>query len=294
MSHSYTPTAVLSHIKRQGKAIKKSTGSQHAHALDLAARESGFQNFRHAQNQLLEQAAATKTPAFPLTLIAHWGDRKEGKYGHESLTIELPKPWQSILRPDQLLNARYLTYFRPGNGDAMLTTARSHESQFRARTIICGAARELVFAEATGLKPSSGHQRAYPSRPSSRYGMGSGEQNNNSHIPGQDHVSAWFDPVTRRYLLASEPYEGRVATKLEAQQRWCEKFNYTMMKPEWPGTYAPQLGSRMNLFTSATKGVPLDSVVAALNALPAPVVLEPWTGESVVSDIVSFRKPDLA
>lgn len=46
-----TPHPLIDHIKRQAKRIKKAEGLQHCHALEKAAKEAGFQTYRHALNQ---------------------------------------------------------------------------------------------------------------------------------------------------------------------------------------------------------------------------------------------------
>lgn len=48
---SIKPTTIDG-IKQLAKKIKKARNIQHAKALDVAAHQAGFANFRHAQNQL--------------------------------------------------------------------------------------------------------------------------------------------------------------------------------------------------------------------------------------------------
>ncbi|KJK14260.1 hypothetical protein UB46_38950 [Burkholderiaceae bacterium 16] len=51
--------STLDGIKRLAKSIKRERGSDHIPALDVAARESGYQNFKHASTSL------RSTPASP-------------------------------------------------------------------------------------------------------------------------------------------------------------------------------------------------------------------------------------
>ncbi|MDH4874416.1 hypothetical protein [Pseudomonas sp. BN515] len=49
------PTTLVG-IKRLAKTIKKAKGILHAQALDEAAKQAGYQNFRHAQRALSSSA----------------------------------------------------------------------------------------------------------------------------------------------------------------------------------------------------------------------------------------------
>ncbi|MDO7931077.1 hypothetical protein Q6A26_19030 [Xanthomonas euvesicatoria pv. eucalypti] len=281
-----TSASVLSHIKRQAKSIKKRQGITHIQALDVAAIESGFQNFRHAQNQA---GPPVNAHAFPVTLFGPWRD-KDGLRGLETLTISLPKPWQEAIPRNRLAHSRYTHYFDVGSEPNMLASKRIHDSQDRARVVVCGAARTLLFAAATGLRESSGHSRAYP-RERGHWWGNSNPERNHRHIPGQDHISVWFDPATKRYLIVDEPYGERADREQENRDRWCAYHGYSMVRPSWPGMYAPDIGSRFYLFSSDEKGIPLGPIVAALNALPPPVIATEWSGESKTFPKLEKQQP---
>lgn len=280
--HPANAASALAHIKRRATSIKKSQGIKHARALDLAAVQSGYQNFRHAQNVLSRDSVAVplSIPMFKVNLIGHWhqrgGDRSRGR---ESLVVELPKPWYEAIPRDRLGRSRYVSYFDAGSDPDTLVNTRSLDSADEARRIICGAARTFVFAAATGLRESSGHSRAYP-RDRDRQWSNQTPERYHRRIPGQDHISVWFDPSTRRYLIVDEPYTSNVDSHKETREKWCEFHDYSMARPLWPGMYAPDIGSRMHLFSSSEKGIPLGPIVDALNALPAPVTAKDWKGES--------------
>jgi len=55
----------LAGIKRLAKTIKRARGISHAEALDAAANEGGFQNFRNARNILEPRTSLTLPKAFP-------------------------------------------------------------------------------------------------------------------------------------------------------------------------------------------------------------------------------------
>jgi hypothetical protein len=122
--------------------------------------------------------------------------------------------------------------------------------------------------DATKLRPSKSHSRAYP-----------GGRSSNS-IPGCDHYSIWYDPRTKRYLFADEPYEKAVEGRTQAREAWAKEHGFTIVKPEWTGMYAPDLGSRLYLIADETKGIPLQPIAVALNKLSSPIVETAWNGES--------------
>lgn len=67
MSASPSNTSLLNHIKRRAKAIRAGSGLIHARALDAAATENEFQNFRHAQRALADSVAPARPFAITLT-----------------------------------------------------------------------------------------------------------------------------------------------------------------------------------------------------------------------------------
>jgi hypothetical protein len=265
----------LNHIKRRAKAIRASSGLIHARALDAAAAENGFQNFRHAQRALGDSVAPARP--FAITLTAWWGDRETRERGIEKLTVHFSRPLQEIVTPGQWAHARYLGHFAL-NSSGELYRTRSSGSQNYARTTVCGAARELEFMCATGLRPSGGYKRALPNV------RGRYADEDSIHArkpPGEDHPSVWFDPSTKRYLYAMEPYPSRAEGTLDRRARWCEVHGYEELMPTWPGMYAPHIEARLYLLSSREKGVPLGPIASALKELPAPVMEDQWPGETI-------------
>lgn len=101
----------------------------------------------------------------------------------------------------------------------------------------------------------------------------------------------WYDPESKRYLIVDEPYDQRVEHKRTLREGWCQYLRYTMAQPQWPGMYAPDLGSRMVLFSGDEKGLPLGPVVTALNALLKPVVASARPGELKALEPMASRRP---
>jgi len=83
----------LSSIKRRAKSIKRELQMQHARALDAAAQEAGFQNFRHAQN-LLKQSH--QTAAQPLTHVPESGGRPTPPPATQPTRAAARRPFSSM------------------------------------------------------------------------------------------------------------------------------------------------------------------------------------------------------
>ena len=268
MSSEAIRPSTMDGIKRLAKSLKVERGIQHTQALNAAAQAAGFQNFRHAGNVL---RAAPKTersrPGHRVFLTSYWKDRDGGGTGRETLSIWLSVPWGDLITALQLQNHRALVDFRAEGPDHL---AREHlqSSQSAARRAVCAAARALHFMDATKLRPSKSHSRAFP-----------GGRSSNA-VPGRDHYSIWYDRQTKRYLFADEPYERAVEGKEQERETWAEEHGFVILKPEWTGMYAPDVGSRLYLIADETKGIPLEPIAAALNKLSSPIVEAAWDGES--------------
>ena len=266
-SEAIRPTT-LEGIKRLAKLLKTERSIQHIQALDVAAQAAGFQNFRHASNTLrTDKAQEQKIPGHRVFLTAYWEQRENGASGRETLTIWLSSPWADLITPPRFKNHRALDGFRE-EGPDHLVYERRQSIQSHARDFVCAAARVFYFMDATKLRPSQGYSRVFPG----------GDFIN--AIPGHDHDSVWYDPKTRRYLFADEPYEGAAEGRKPEREAWAKRHGFVIVKPEWAGMYAPDLGSRLYLVTDKTKGIPLSTVAASLNMLPSPIVESTWNGES--------------
>jgi len=268
MSREAIRPSSLDGIKRLAKSLKVERGIQHIRALDEAARLAGFQNFRHASKTLRNGVKPEHSRSGYRTFITvYWKNREAGSSGRETLSIMLSQQWSDLITQPQLQNHRALIDFRPEGPDHL---ARHHlvQSQSQARRTTCAAARTLQFMDATKLRPSKSHSRAYP-----------GGRSSNA-IPGRYHYSVWYDRDTKRYLFADEPYEAAAESNAAERTAWAQRHGYVMAKPTWAGMYNPDGGSRLYLVADVKKGIPLEPIVAALDRLPAPVVEATWHGES--------------
>jgi hypothetical protein len=278
--------STLEDIKRSAKSLKKQLCIKHYDALNIAAISAGFHNFKHAQNSLpsisrCKRPEAAK-PKYPVTFSASWEHYATKERGREQLTIDLSQPWNEIIQEKKLghYRNRHLCELFSGIDRQTLALRTRFSCQSSARTGICGAARTFAFMEATGLKPMTSFRRAYPSDAAIKKINPNWVSGDDPRFPGQDHASYWMDPITRKCLIANEPYT-QSANKSTSCKTWCDTFGYRMEMPHWAGMYNPYGETRLYLLTHATKGIPLDPIVDALNQLPPPVSDINWTGVSL-------------
>lgn len=257
--------STLDGIKRYARTLKVERAIPYLKALGAAAEAGNFQNFKHAQNVL----GAPRPPRLPkhcVYLSVPWRDKELGTTGLEVLQVGLDAEWSELITPAQLAYDRSLGELAVDGPDHLARHYLMH-SQSSARRMICAAARTLHFMDATKLRPSKSHSRAFP-----------GGRSSNA-VPGRDHYSIWYDRGSKRFLCADEPYERAAQNKAHERETWSATHGFRIAKPTWPGMYNPDGGSQLYLIADLQKGIPLDPVVTALQALPQPIVEATWNGE---------------
>jgi len=267
MSAAPIVPSTLDGIRRLAKSIKSTQGLQHAKALDEAARIAGHQNYSHAFRTLGgDPKGSVPPPGHRVFITVYWTDRDAKTKGRETLTIDLSIALEALLSPAHLRNARYLAGMRLEGPDHLVQQQYLASSQSAARSEACKAARTLTFMMATGLKPSGSGSRAYPGGDFQKA------------VPGNDHATIWFDPASKTYVYADEPYQGAVNHLATERAAWSQRHGYAIAKPSWEGMYSPDGGTE--LFLIAKKGYSLAPLVAALDRLPKPMAAADWNGES--------------
>jgi len=267
--------STIDDIKRVARRHKKELGLKHTDALNQAAREVGFESFRHAINkcksdgQFMLSNKASQLSKFQIRLTQYWADQETRFRGRESLEIPLSKPLNQLISFGRLRLIRGFARVLQRD-DLEYQLDHVTHSQKTAQSTLLACSRILSFMDATGLLPSSGFRKAYPAR--------------HWHVPSQDHATYWFDPKTKRYLIADEPYQREFHTELQKRKEWLITHEYVMKTPTWLGMYNPYMdetnGSRLHLISHAERGIDLAQVVSALNGLKMPVGVEGWTGSS--------------
>lgn len=265
----HTQPTTLHGIKDLARDLKKAEGLQHAKALDQAAVRAGFQNFRHARNQLAgltpqlpRGTASAPEPVFPTWVTVAWSDIDTGARGRETCLVALSHPMKTLLSATQLAASHSLGAMFMAADDHLVSGQRA-QGQVSARWQAAVAARTLQFIDATGLKPTASRHRIYP------------EGRFANAAPATDHGIGWYDPETRTYLYTDEPYNGSVPTVVADREAWAERFGWRIAKPDWRGMHLPE---STELFVMAPKAFDLERVRRALDRLPA--WPETWPGLS--------------
>lgn len=268
MRISFATPRSISAIKVKASKLRKATPSlTQSQALDLIAKDAGFSNYVHAKRQLPEVMHL-------FTLRCRWRDGKDR--GDE--VLRYPLPWT----PSEVLSMR-LRGARIGWFEAYLDDGLIYKdivtSQQMARDWLVQALRELLVIEATGLRPDYVGNRV-PARQKEYAGT---KYLENDAPPGSDHLTAWYDPVSKDTLLMDQPYMAKAAVHHRAADRadWCRRYNYREKTSNWGGTQLPPK-SRLFLFAERGKSINLDSIEAMLMKLPDDFGSYPedWKGSS--------------
>lgn len=223
-----TRPSTVDGIKRFAKSIKRDQGIPHQKALEIAAKQSGFQNFVHAKRSLSSEirSATSDQEKHLVYLTAYWRESKgmPRHAGRETLEIKLSQPLTAFIARHQVRHARNLRGFKLEAGDhlEMITDA---DSQDRALSTLTKAADTLRFLEATSLIPASNQTHFTAMRIA-------------NDLPGKDHYSWWLDPTSRAWLALDEPYEFSEERQRQ-RDTWAKNNGLWMTRPNWPGLYYP-------------------------------------------------------
>lgn len=220
------PPSTLDGIKRQAKVIGRRNQITHLAALDLSAKQSGFESFQHARKALHRGFRASQLHS--IFLSGYWRDSsiKPRSSGLEILEIKLPRPLLSFLSKHQSRFAQNLQGFFVEYSDhlEMRSTA---DSQARAKELLTRAALALQFAEATGLRPATTKVQ--------REAMDTA-----SELPSADHISRWVCAQTGSWLMLDEPYSHvSEPSKQVVRDAWVKANGFNWAKPVWEGLYYP-------------------------------------------------------
>ncbi|WP_417818786.1 DUF5623 domain-containing protein [Tritonibacter scottomollicae] len=255
----------LTGVKRLAKDLKKTKGIKHSDALDMAAQSANCENFHHAQKILPMRGAKHDAPYVLLTI--YWSDKDRGhQCGRETLRIELSKPILDLCDKSGLKYVRGFGNLRMVASDHFVCDEIA-PSQDYARGRLCTAERSLRFMEYTGLRPYR-NRSTYP------------KVLDEDKLPNTDHATSWADHEHGQFILVDEPY-GNVPDT-DARADWSERTGWRIEKSAWPGMYSPY-NCDLYVGVDGISGYDFDALMAKINAMPAPIVSESWTGDSVSS-----------
>jgi len=256
----------------------------HNAGLEMSSGLAGFANYKAALNHLQSNdESPTAARRFPLFISIWWRDPSSRASGRETVRIETSRPLDELLPFKRTIrHGRYLSGLKRGGPDHLFYR-ELNAGQSQGRIQAAGAARTIAFIEATGLLPSGVWKKEYPL----------GDRDN--ALPRRDHSGLWHDPETGQYVVTDEPYMSRSdSPEFNAEREaWARQWGMDLRAVDWGGMYYPDGGSSLYVFTDANGGYDLGRLVERLNALPAPMGSEIWTGESARS-IFEFVTPGTA
>ena len=218
--------STINGIKRKAKSIGRKNEIPHHNALDIAAKQSGFECFYHARKVL--QRGQKALPLHSIFLSAYWRDTstKPVSAGLEILEVKLRKPLLSILSKHQCSYAQNLQGLFVEYSDH-LEMRGNVENYARAKEVLIRAALTLQFIEATGLQPvTTKVQRA--------------TMKSVDELPFTDHVSRWISTATGDWLVLDEPYDHVTKQpKFGVRDAWVQASGLHWARPNWNGLYYP-------------------------------------------------------
>lgn len=245
-------------LKRLAKRISRERGVPHMTALDLAARQAGAGSYREFQKRFREGQGGE--PAGSARITVRWSER--GPYGRGLISegvveteVAFPRPFREIFpRSGEWKSPRANTDHVGEGRFSAHAGDRRQAFEWALRT-----ARSLQFMAATGLR--MGRWPAHG--PWVR--LGGTSCGGFSGVPGQDHVSFYRDPTTRRLLMINEPYASDTFWD-EERDNWEEADLFDVRPLSWGSLYIAGGPIRSELISLKGHGVDLDEVEARLKA----------------------------
>lgn len=216
-------------IKSLARSLK-TPGLTHQQALDAASMQAGFENWAAANRALKIALSPARGSSYKARLIAYWRDFQDKTAGAEEIEIPLSQPLTDLVRKERALRGNYLGSFKLEGDGYLVDRSMRCWSRSVAYGFVERGAYTLQFMETSGLRPSFSHRNL-------RHG--------GRTIPGRDHLTAWFDPRVRKYVLVDEPY-GLKGLGSE-RELWAIEHQRRVLKPLWKGMHNPNGGTEAYL-----------------------------------------------
>jgi hypothetical protein len=176
----------------------------------------------------------------------------------------LPSPILDLVTKRDLRNVRGFAGLRMVAPDHFVRDDVLHNQEY-TRDLLCKAERSLRFMLHTGLRPLRRRLKRNE------------EFAPRDKLPGMDHATEWVDPREGQFILIDEPYEG--APDYLERAAWAERTGWKLGTSSWPGMYRPY-DCGLHVCIKEGTSYDLDTLLAAIDAIPAPVVAEAWSGIS--------------
>jgi hypothetical protein len=245
-----TQFTTIDGLKRRAKRIGREEACKHHVALDAAAREGGFSNFAHA----LHTIDVGSLPQFSVTLEQWWYNREDKASGTEALVVPLSMPLADLVKPHHLVGYLGGCKLRDENTLRLFSDDFVRDNADYAMRRLTRVARALQFMEITGLRPSDAI-RCYP------------RNDGYNRPPIADHDHCWYHPLTRQFVLSTEPYDSRVEDMSIQMDGWSAKHGFQYARIPWGSIYG--YTTQLWLAAKAETTLDLDAIVQKLAATSA-------------------------
>lgn len=267
------------HLQCEARKLRKSDSSlSQLQALDKAAQDNGFENWRHFLNSPQAQIPASHQ----VTVKKCWYEMGR-EFWEESITLQTSHPL-SELTSEAAFRSQFDRHAELDldAGVVKLSTAyiftSEHDStrQRITRNEVATIARKIMFMDATGLKPS----RAW-------FGPMAGFEklvDRGSKPPCFDHTHVWKD-TEGRFLITTEPYLSKYQEEYGRLTSLSKAAGYEVDLTTWPGMHNPDRndtsrGTVLLLVSPGKSGIPVSAIKSMLDQLPASHLPNRWEGQS--------------
>lgn len=240
-------------IKRLARKISRATGIKFSEALNVAARQGGYQSYQHFRNQAAAQMVEVE-------LSVSWRRfNPEKTIGRVTARVSLRKPVDELVTAYGFKTSKRLKLFEMMDGRTLVSN-RGIEDKDTALVFLGQAARTLQFIDATGLKPS---------RPRSHQEIIYAGGAHNEPMPRGDHATYWKEQESNRIVCMNEPYAD-ARNLIPEQVDWAERHGYGIHRIEWGPLYRLNAGTVCDLISHRRTGADVGKILQALNNAPPP------------------------
>lgn len=263
MATEHTQPTTLAGIKRLAKFIKRTQGTTHSDALDIAAEKAGFQNLRHAQSAL-NKSPSELHRAF---ITFYWMTRDldpDNRLGYSgpilgsgctTLEFLLPAALKDLLPGRTLERTPYLgAQYRLESPDHLELRRDCHNEQEGLNVAVL-AGRVLNFMAVTGLRPLLANEKY-------------GSPRNVKLSKKADHCSTWFDDESNSIITVDEPYNPQLGEAVA----WARENDFYTVDVRWRGLYMTGYPPFLHSYSKSA----ISRIVERLEALEARLMCETW------------------
>lgn len=268
MESSSVTAQTVSGLKRLARSISREKNITLVAAMNVAAKQSGFQNYQHFLNR---QPALTHGVEIEIT--STWSTRRSpNQHGRLTAKFTLSKPLNELMTAYGFSICKRVAWYKMHDPLTLVPNGWI-DSRDTAARFLGKAVRTLQFIDATGLKPCK-----VRASDDIMYYRGQLRE----PFPGSDHATSWKEPKTNRLLFLNEPYPG--PEDLDRNRRaWAVQNGYAIQRLEWGSLY--WLGNTVcDLISHKEKGADIGNIARSMRAAPPPFDEQKYVFDEFVSD----------